>query len=159
MNDTLRVADEAWIATAMLHREHPDRQDFTVAEIIRRAERLAGPGLLRPGVKLHVSYHAVANKRPNPGRHCLLFETARGRRRLFRPGDQHHPDRRGNLLPRKDQLPPAYRPLIDWYRTEYVGDAPGTPTDPILSLRGLGRTLWAGEEADAYVRRLREGWS
>ena len=30
--------------------------------------------------------------------------------------------------------------------------------DPILALRGLGAWLWADEDADAYVRRLREGW-
>lgn len=29
--------------------------------------------------------------------------------------------------------------------------------DPILALRGFGRRLW--EDGDAYVRRLREGWS
>ena len=159
MNDTLLVADEAWIATALLHREYPDRGDFSVEEIVRRAEQVAVPGPLRPGVRMHVSYHAVANKKPNPGRHCLLFATARGRRRLFRPGDPHHADRQGKEVPRKDQLPPAYRPLIDWYRTEYAGDAASKPADPVLSLRGLGKELWADEDADAYVRRLREGWS
>ena len=30
---TVRVADEVWIATALLQREHPDRADFSVAEI------------------------------------------------------------------------------------------------------------------------------
>ena len=33
-----RVADEVWIATALLHRRHPDRDDFTVREIVRQAE-------------------------------------------------------------------------------------------------------------------------
>ena len=159
MNGNLSVADEAWIATALLHREHPDRKDFTTKEIVRRAERISGPELLRRGVGHHVSYHAVAQKKPNPGRHCLLFETARGRRRLFRPGDPRHPERQGKELPRRDQLPPAYRSLIDWYRTEYAVRARDAPPDPILALRGLGRTLWADEEADAYVSRLREGWS
>jgi len=31
--------------------------------------------------------------------------------------------------------------------------------DPLLALRGSGRALWADEPADAYVQRLREGWS
>ena len=35
----------------------------------------------------------------------------------------------------------------------------GRPADPILSLRGLGRAIRAAEDADACVRRLREGWS
>ena len=159
MNDNLSVADEAWIATALLHREHPDEQDFSTKDIVRRAERIAGPRPLRRGVGHHVSYHAVAQKKPNPGQHCLLFETARGRRRLFRPGDPRHPERRGKELPRKDQLPPAYRSLIDWYRTVYTASAGAPPPDPILALRGLGRTLWEDEDADAYVSRLRAGWS
>ena len=33
------------------------------------------------------------------------------------------------------------------------------PADPILALRGVGRALCTDEEADAYVSRLREGWS
>ena len=35
----LKVADEVWLATALLHREHPDRADFTVAEIVERARQ------------------------------------------------------------------------------------------------------------------------
>ena len=30
--------------------------------------------------------------------------------------------------------------------------------DSILKLRGLGKELWADEDADAYVTRLRAGW-
>ena len=42
---------------------------------------------------------------------------------------------------------------------EYVTDSQRRPVDPVLALRGVGRELWANEEADAYVSRLREGWS
>ena len=28
-----KVADEVWIATALLHREQPERKDFTIREI------------------------------------------------------------------------------------------------------------------------------
>ena len=159
VKDKPTVADEAWIATALLHREHPDRTDFTKKEIVRRAEKAASPEPLRPGVGHHISYHAVSMKPPNPGRHCLLFETARGRRRLFRPGDPRHPDRRGQEVPQRNQLPAAYRPLVDWYRTVYTARVDDSPPDAVLALRGLGRALWADEEADAYVSRLREGWS
>jgi hypothetical protein len=39
-------------------------------------------------------------------------------------------------------------------------EQPGPDTrDPLLSLRGSGRTLWANEHGDAYVTRLREGWT
>ncbi|MDE0390266.1 MAG: hypothetical protein OXI75_16325 [Rhodospirillales bacterium] len=30
--------------------------------------------------------------------------------------------------------------------------------DPIFALRGMGRKIWADEDADAYVDRLRSGW-
>jgi hypothetical protein len=30
--------------------------------------------------------------------------------------------------------------------------------DPLLSLVGTGKGLWASEPADEYVRRLRDGW-
>jgi hypothetical protein len=45
----LRVADEVWIATALLHREHSDRDDFTIQEISRRAQQQAAEQSLRPG--------------------------------------------------------------------------------------------------------------
>ena len=35
----LKVADEVWIATALLHREHPESPDFTVDEIVERAKK------------------------------------------------------------------------------------------------------------------------
>ena len=156
----IRVADEVWIATALLHRQQPDRDDFTVGEIVRQAEsaKVAGD-LLRPGVKVHAYLHCVANRAPNPGRYRMLFETSTGRRRLFRPGDPCHPDRTSAKdVPRDDQIPVAYRELIDWYRNEYTGDRGRRESDPILSLRGLGKEVWADEEADAYVDRLRQGW-
>ena len=157
----VRVADEVWIATALLHRQHPDRDDFSVGEIVRRAEaeRVAGSGALRPGVQVHAYLHCVANKAPNPGRYRMLVETSKGRRRLFRPGDPCHPRRAsGKDTPAVHEIPPAYGALLEWYRREYVGVDGGSGVDPILSLRGMGKAIWAGEEADAYVGRLREGW-
>ena len=159
--DGIRVADEVWIATALLHRRHPDRADFTVGEIIRQAEaeKVAGAGALRPGVQVHAYLHCVANKAPNPGRYRMLVETSKGRRRLFRPGDPcHHLRASGKDVPDAREIPPAYGDLLDWYRREYV-DAHGRGDgDPILSLRGMGKAIWADEDADAYVDRLRAGW-
>ena len=63
----LKVADEVWLATALLHREHPERPDFTVAEIVERARQEGLTRELRPGVYLHVNLHCVANRPPNPG--------------------------------------------------------------------------------------------
>ena len=158
---TLRVADEVWVAVASLHRRYPDREDFTISEIMAQAEKanLTGANTLRPGVKIHVYLHCVANKPPNPGRYRMLFETVAGRRRLSRPSDPCHLKRTGGKeTPKLDELPATQRPLLDWYLSEYAPACPGAVQDPVLSLRGLGKELWAGEDADAYVRRQREAW-
>ena len=64
----VRVADEVWIATALLHREHPETADFFIEEIVDRARREGLHEPLRPGVYVHVVQHCVANRPPNPGR-------------------------------------------------------------------------------------------
>lgn len=161
LDRTIRVADEVWIASALLQREHPDRADFSVAEIVERAqgESLAGTPSLRPGVHAHVVQHCVATKPPSPNRYRMLVETGRGRRRLYLPTDRCHPGRlTGKSVPRRQQIPEAYHPLLDWYDDLCACTDPSRGEDPILSLRGLGKELWRGEEADAYVQRLREGW-
>lgn len=160
--ETVKLADEVWVAAALLHREHPNRVDFTIEEIVRRVEREALYGRLRPGVYVHVLQHCVANRPPNPGRYRMLFATSDKRRRLFRTGDSF--DRRregGKIVPEADALPPKYRELLEWYRTTYVAreaPAPDRLEDPILALRGIGRHLAGDEHPDDHVRRLREGW-
>jgi hypothetical protein len=155
-----KVADEAWIAVALLHREHPRRSDFTVEEIVERATKEAGDEPLRPGVYVHIVQHCVANRPPSPGRYRMLTETAPGRRRLFRLGDSYHPQReRSKTLPEREDLPQKYHGLLDWYRDWNSGSiAARIKDDPLLSLRGDGKELWADEHADEYVRRLRQGW-
>jgi hypothetical protein len=155
----VKVADEVWIATALLHREHPERTDFTVREIMDRIshERIAGAP--RGSVHVHVIQHCVANRPPNPAGYRMLMETTYGRRRLFRSGDPHHPDRRGRVVPGQDDIPERYRPLLDWYESEYSRRTAVPEEDPLLELRGSGRELWADEHTDDYVKRLREGWA
>lgn len=156
----VKVADEVWIATALLHREHPSDPDFAIEEIVDRAarEQIAGP--IRPGVYVHVVQHCVANRAPNPGRYRMLFETASGRRRLFRPGDAYHPAREGaKTAPNAEDLPNGCGGLLAWYRDWCATAARSAPAaDPLLGLLGSGKHLWAGEHADEYVSRLREGW-
>jgi len=48
--------------------------------------------------------------------------------------------------------------LIDWHIRGYAATSTKEIQDPVLSLRGLGKELWADEDADAYVRRQRESW-
>ena len=114
---SILVADEAWLATALLHREHPDAEDFTLGEIKDRARREFHDA--RPGVWQHIVSHCVASNRPNPAQYRMLHGSARGRRRLYRPGDPVHPERRGKTHPEKRQIPDRYRSLVDWYLSEY----------------------------------------
>jgi hypothetical protein len=156
----IRVADEVWIATALLHRDNPAQSDFSVDEIMGRAAKEQIAGAIRPGVYVHVVQHCVANRPPNPARYRMLLETRPGRRRLFRKGDAYHPAREGSkMIPKPDELPVGYNDLIPWYRDwSSATTIASSGTDPLLALAGSGRALWADEHADEYVRRLREGW-
>jgi hypothetical protein len=154
----IRVADEVWVATALLHREFPNRQDFTVNEIVDRAKREGLHPDLRPGVYVHVVQHCVANRPPKPGRYRMLYEPRRGYRRLFKPGDDWHPDRKGSRTrPAADALPEQYRDLLAWY-DRLIRGPEGEVKDPILALRGLGKEIWQDLDADEYVAELRRGW-
>jgi hypothetical protein len=156
----LRVADEVWIAVALLHREQPKRQDFSIEEIMERAGKESHGEALRPSIRVHVNQHCVANRPPNPARYRMLFETAPGRRRLFRDGDNYDAAREGaKIAPASAEIPSEYAGLLDWYRTWSRQSAKDRiKNDPLLALRGSGKELWADEHADEYVRRLRKGW-
>jgi hypothetical protein len=156
---SIKVADEVWIATALLHRENPKREDFSVSEIVARARRENISGELRPSVQVHAYIHCVANLPPKPARYRMLYATGKNTRRLFRHGDDFHPDRRtGKVTPSKESIPVRYQGLLTWYQDKFVGKRKSEKSDPILELRGLGKEIWVGEEADEYVSRLRGGW-
>jgi hypothetical protein len=156
----LKVADEVWVATALLHREYPKRQDFSVEEIMERAGKETSGEPLRPGVRVHVNQHCVANRPPDPGRYRMLFETAPSRRRLFRTGDAYHPARDGaKTVPQREDVPREYFKLLEWYREwDASAAARRVEEDPILALVGSGKHIWGNEDPDEYVRSLREGW-
>ena len=156
----LKVADEVWIAAALLHREHPEAADFSIEEIVERVRKEGLHETMRPGIYVHVVQHCVANRPPNPGRYRMLFETAAGRRRLFRKGDPSHPDREGaKVTPRAEELPRKHAELLGWYE-KWCDEANRSRVedDPLLKLKGLGAHLWVDETPDEYVERLREGW-
>jgi len=160
LGSELKVADEVWIATALLHREQPGSPDFSIEEIVERAQRENLYGSLRPGVYVHVVQHCVANRPPNPGRYRMLYETTAGRRRLFRKGDSEHPDRReAKSTPAASDLPQGYSGLLTWYE-DWCAQATNraVESDPLIALVGSGKHLWAEEHADGYVDRLRAGW-
>jgi hypothetical protein len=151
------IADAVWIATGLLHREHPDRTEFSVQEIKDRLNAEGLEGAKRAGVDPHVRQHCVANRPPDPARLRLLYATGTRMRRLYRPGDPFDPGRAGGrTMPSESDVPAKYKQLISWYRNEY-GSGAQPQGDPILRLRGLGKEIW-DEHPDDYVRRLREGW-
>ncbi len=161
MNTTvqIKVADEVWIATALLQREFPDR-DFSTREILDEIRSQGLTPSVRAGISAHISQHCVANRVPNTGRYRMLYATVRSRRRLYRPGDAYHPDRTGSkITPKREEIPSKYHHLLDWFYSTYAKGGPegGSGDDPILSLRGLGKSIW-NEDPDEYVRRLREEW-
>jgi hypothetical protein len=160
VTEDLKVADEVWIATALLHKENPKQTDFTIAQIVDRARREGLTGELRPGVYVHIVQHCVANRPANPGRYRMLFETVRGRRRLFRKGDIAHATREGaKTAPNREDIPARYRALIDWYFASYFSaSVPTAEADPLLAARGSGKSVWSSEPPDSYVQRLRQGW-
>lgn len=151
----IKVADEVWIAVALLHREKPAAADFSLKEIEQRLAREDIAGGVRPGVYPHISVHCVANRPAATGRYRMLFETARFRRRLFRAGDVPHRSRTGKQRPERDDVPAEYQSLLDWYDRDW-NTASGP--DPLLELAMRHRDTWKGVKADDYVRKLREGF-
>ena len=156
----IKVADEVFIATALLHRENPKRLDFTIGEIVDRASKENLYGRLRPGVHVHAVMHCVANRAPDPGRHRMLYATGKHTRRLLNPADDVHPDRDGKMWPEPEAVPPKYWELITWAKERYGTGKPRQTRwmDGIFQLRGLGRELWRCSDPDEYVRQLRENW-
>jgi hypothetical protein len=116
----MKLADQVWIATALLHQQYPERDAFSVAEIVERAaeERFVEP---QPsGVYTHAQAHCVANRPPQPAKLRMLYATPEGGRRLCRRGDDYHPQREdGKTLPDPDDIPARYHFLFSWYVETY----------------------------------------
>jgi hypothetical protein len=160
LTQSLLVADEAWCALALLHREHEDRESFTAKEILDRVKAERASPELRPGVQAHIYLHNVANLEPNSARYRMFYKLSTDTYRMFRPGDQSHPSRKGKMKPSREGLPPKYHYLLDWYEQIYCTkeSAMNEEDDPILKMRGVGKEIWADTDADEYVRDLRSNW-
>jgi hypothetical protein len=177
----ITCALEVFLATALLHREQPERVDFTIGEIVDRAAREGLYGSLRSGVNVHASQHCVANRPPNPARQRMLFATGKHTRRLLLPDDEVHPGRTGKIFPDAGEIPERYLPLLSWAKERFEqrgpvaggeqsgsGQKPGgassakAPADQwlgsLLELEGLGKDYWKDVDPDEFVRKLREGW-
>lgn len=154
-----------WVATALLHREEPDREAFEVEEIQAMADE--ADLVERPSrLEVQATVQCVANMSPNPGTHRYLYATPDGLRRLYRTGDDFHPERaEGPTIPEADEVPDAHEDLLDWYRREY--DATEEAQAPGEAAEGEGggaygyKVLRAGsaKEAEAALSRLgADGW-
>ena len=161
MSASIRVADEVWLVVASLHQKHLNRDDFSINEIMTQAElcNFSDAKRLRSSLKTHLYLHCVANRPPNPGRYRMLFETKPGYRRLYRPSDIFHPDRKGGKeRPDRVELPVELRSYLDWYEEDFLPQIPYHTQHPLMSLRGLGKQIWSDVDADEYVASLRAGW-
>jgi hypothetical protein len=157
---SIRVADEAWLALALLHQEHRDRDSFSAREILDRVKQEHATPELRPGVQVHIYQHNVANTEPSSGRYRMFYKLPDDTYRLYRPTDPAHPARKGKIAPDRGEIPEKYHYLLDWYDHEYCpkGSALSEEDDPILQMWGAGKEIWADTNADDYVRDLRANW-
>lgn len=155
-------AVEVFVATVLLHQEKPERDDFTIQEIVSRAARENLAGEMRSGVNVHASQHCVANRAPNPAKHRMLFATGKHTRRLLLPGDEIHPGRTGKIFPEADEVPGEYLSLLHWAKQRYeqglsaVGQWPAERDMQIPRLGGgLTLPIGSGSAADAPDTRRR----
>jgi len=151
----LKVADAVWVATAILQKENPKAEGFSVAEIVDRvkAEKLTEGE--SGSVYLHANQHCVANRPPNQARLRMLFQTKGNLRRLYCPNEPFHPARNGRFCPEPSELPASLLPLISWYEDWCVKHSrKAAASDPLLALAGTGEGRW-GLNAVAYVNKLR----
>ncbi len=160
------IATELWIATALLHREHPERMAFSGPEILEKRESLQLSRRRRGTLYAFVSQHIVANREPRTVRYRYLYRETNGHShtvvaRLFREGDDFDPQRRGApVAPETGDIPEEYRPLLDWYWTEYNRPRRIAPEDdPILALEGVGKELWQSLGGVKFIEELRRGWT
>jgi hypothetical protein len=162
----VKVADELFLIVALLHRENPHAESFTIAEILERAEQ-EGLGTARAdqrSLRQHAYEHAAANIAPGKqgGRYRMVFREENNHIRLLRGADYVHPDRHQKVRPNLDDIPEKYHELVRWAERWQKKEGLQKPGPRWLAglheLRGLGQELWQGVDPDKYVRNLREGW-
>ena len=128
MVSNIRVADEVWIATAGLHFDNPEAEDFSAGQIVDRVLKNNYFGSLRPGVSIHISHHCVADKAPQPGNYRMLSSSGpdKRNRRLFRDDDDVAQGREnGKRVPYLSQIPielhGTVERLLKWWSTQDRG--------------------------------------
>ncbi|WP_433983495.1 hypothetical protein RBB78_20390 [Tunturiibacter empetritectus] len=157
----VKVADELFLIVALLHQEQPEQKAFTVGQILERAAK-EGLGSAAGSLRAHASQHAAANVDPDSrgGKYRMVFRERDNRIRLLAPSDYVHPDRHQKFYPDLDDIPEKYHALVEWARRrhEKTEGPPARWLEGLHQLKGMGKGIWKGVDADAYVRGLREGW-
>jgi hypothetical protein len=117
----IKVADEVWIATALLHKENLKQKSFSVKEIVNKVKQENIFGKLRPGIKQYIYSDCVANIEAKSGNYRILIKIKKGRYRLYKDSDKElcHPSRNGKTIPDKHEIPKKYQKLLKWYKEEY----------------------------------------
>ncbi len=150
------VGDAVWVALALLHQANPNRDSFSVSEIVDKVKSESLTDKEDVTIYLHANQHCVANRAPNPARLRMLVDLGNSQRRLFCPGDAFDGNRNGRITPDCADLPDIYKPLLDWYGFWSAQRRHSSlANDPLLALRGTGKVIWSNEHADDYINNLR----
>jgi hypothetical protein len=133
------LADEVWVALALLHRRYPDRDSFSAKEVMDTARRERA--------------HPDA---PHSARYRMLMKIKGGSYRLIRRGDKSA-NLKGRTAPNREDLPARYHALLDWYEHQYCRRTrePGDNDDPVLQMWCVGEERRGDEAGDAFPARRR----
>jgi hypothetical protein len=159
VNAGLTAADAVWLATAILHYQHPDDLGFPPVHIRNQVFIFELTKAQPRTVYQHIVQHVTASQPANPNRRRMLTELPNGYRRLYIKGDAYHPSREdGQSIPKIEDLPPDLRQWLPWYEhwsKDHLSKLARSPTeDPLERLAGT----WTFGDADSYLREMRDGW-
>jgi hypothetical protein len=164
VKEHVKVADELFLILALLHKEHPEKETFSIGEILERAtaEGLGSERQDQRSLRQHAYEHAAANVPPGKqgGRYRMVFRQPDNRIRLLQASDYVHPERHQKFYPDEREIPERYHELLHWAKERREGktELPGRWLQGLFELRGMGKEIWKGVDPDEYVRKLREDW-
>lgn len=117
----MNVPTIIWIATATLHKLHPNRTSFTTKEIrdviIDQGLR---PEIAITTINVYLTSYAVSTSPVLVDNVRYLLKLTRGVYRLWADGDNYHESRKdGRKYPTSERLG-EFASLLDWYFNTYV---------------------------------------
>ncbi|MBI4338356.1 MAG: hypothetical protein HY680_00205 [Chloroflexi bacterium] len=151
----IKVADQVWIALALLLRGNTEAEGFSVSQIKDRVRQEFGH--VAPGIEPHIRQHCLADKEPRPGRYRMLVKVAKDKYRLFREGDFFHPDRENaKTKPHREEIPELYHSLLAWYAEEYAPEVKYLSLDSLLLKVKPGRSGYTDVSVnhDAHLAQI-----